>query len=66
MHIKDRQVPQCPLCQALITVQADQSVDFVVSRHIDTDCISDVARKRRVSATIASLLHNYYLTITSF
>lgn len=45
---KDIQIPICPLCnQAVPYEHRDQSPDIVVSAHIDRDCKSDPARKKR-------------------
>lgn len=44
---KDNQVPVCPLCNNPITVKKGESPDIVVGRHIDNDCQSDLAKKRR-------------------
>jgi len=47
-HRKDVQIPICPLCnQAVPYEYRDQSPDRVVSAHIDRDCKSDPARKKR-------------------
>lgn len=44
---KDNQVPVCPLCNNPITVMKGEVPDVVVGRHIDNDCQSDLAKKRR-------------------
>ncbi len=45
---KNVQVPICPLCnQAVPSLNRDQSPDRVVSDHIDRDCKSDPALKKR-------------------
>jgi len=45
---KNVQVPICPLCnQAVPSLNRDQSPDRVVSEHIDRDCKSDPALKKR-------------------
>lgn len=47
-HRKNVQVPVCPLCnQAVPLEHRNQSPDRVVSDHIDRDCKSDPALKRR-------------------
>jgi len=47
-HRKNIQIPICPLCnQAVPYEYRDQSPDRVVSAHIDRDCKSDPARKKR-------------------
>ncbi|CAF3432420.1 unnamed protein product [Rotaria sp. Silwood1] len=47
-HRKNIQVPICPLCnQAVPFEYRDQSPDRVVSAHIDRDCKSDPALKKR-------------------
>ncbi|XP_021371212.1 AN1-type zinc finger protein 2A-like [Mizuhopecten yessoensis] len=44
---KDNQVPVCPLCNQPIPIKKDEMPDVVVGQHIDNDCQSDPARKRR-------------------
>lgn len=44
---KDNQVPVCPLCNNPITVKKGELPDVIVGRHIDNDCQSDLAKKRR-------------------
>ncbi|XP_061184696.1 AN1-type zinc finger protein 2A-like isoform X1 [Saccostrea echinata] len=44
---KDNQVPVCPLCNTPIPVKKGEMPDVVVGQHIDRDCQSDPARKRR-------------------
>ncbi|XP_046369399.2 AN1-type zinc finger protein 2A-like isoform X1 [Haliotis rufescens] len=44
---KDNQVPVCPLCNEAISVKKGDLPDAVVSRHIDNDCSSDLAKQRR-------------------
>ena len=47
-HRKNVQIPVCPLCnQAVPYEYRDQSPDRVVSAHIDRDCKSDPAKKKR-------------------
>jgi len=47
-HRKNVQVPICPLCNQAVPLQhRDQSPDRVVSAHIDRDCKSDPALKKR-------------------
>lgn len=44
---KDNQVPVCPLCNQPVPLKKDEMPDVVVGQHIDNDCQSDPARKRR-------------------
>ncbi|XP_060078826.1 AN1-type zinc finger protein 2A-like isoform X2 [Ylistrum balloti] len=44
---KDNQVPVCPLCNQPIPIKKNEVPDMVVGQHIDNDCQSDPARKRR-------------------
>jgi len=45
---KNIQVPVCPLCNQVVPLQhRDQSPDLAVSDHIDRDCKSDPALKKR-------------------
>ncbi|CAF1450188.1 unnamed protein product [Adineta ricciae] len=47
-HRKNIQIPVCPLCnQAVSSVNRDQSPDVIISAHIDRDCKSDPALKKR-------------------
>ncbi|NWU94726.1 ZFN2B protein, partial [Upupa epops] len=44
---KDVQVPVCPLCNAPIPVRRGEMPDIVVGEHIDRDCKSDPAQRKR-------------------
>ncbi|KAK3099492.1 hypothetical protein FSP39_005254, partial [Pinctada imbricata] len=44
---KDNQVPVCPLCNKPVPLKKKELPDVVIGRHIDNDCQSDPARKRR-------------------
>ncbi|KAM9123529.1 AN1-type zinc finger protein 2B isoform 2-T2 [Pangshura tecta] len=44
---KDVQVPVCPLCNVPIPVRKGQMPDVVVGQHIDRDCKSDPAQRKR-------------------
>ncbi|XP_069473029.1 AN1-type zinc finger protein 2A-like isoform X6 [Ambystoma mexicanum] len=44
---KDVQVPVCPLCNIPIPVKRGQMPDIVVGAHIDQDCKSDPAQRKR-------------------
>ncbi|CAF1078289.1 unnamed protein product [Rotaria magnacalcarata] len=47
-HRKNVQVPICPLCNQAVPLQhRDQPPDHAVSDHIDRDCKSDPAMKKR-------------------
>ena len=41
--IKDKQVPVCPLCGAIIPVRPGEDADTRVGHHIDTACRSQPA-----------------------
>ncbi|NXS05835.1 ZFN2B protein, partial [Oxylabes madagascariensis] len=44
---KDVQVPVCPLCNTPIPVRREEMPDIVVGEHIDRDCKSDPAQRKR-------------------
>jgi len=44
---KDIQVPVCPLCNQPISVPRGEMPDIKVGEHIDRDCQSDPAKKKR-------------------
>uniref|UniRef100_A0A8C5RA59 Zinc finger AN1-type containing 2B n=1 Tax=Laticauda laticaudata TaxID=8630 RepID=A0A8C5RA59_LATLA len=44
---KDVQVPICPLCSTPIPVKRGEMPDIVVGAHIDQDCKSDPAQRKR-------------------
>ncbi|KAG8125298.1 hypothetical protein E2320_020634 [Naja naja] len=44
---KDIQVPVCPLCSTPIPVKRGEMPDIVVGAHIDQDCKSDPAQRKR-------------------
>ncbi|CAG9571817.1 unnamed protein product [Danaus chrysippus] len=44
---KDVQVPQCPLCGALVPGKRGEPPDVAVGAHIDNQCTSDPAKERR-------------------
>ncbi|XP_048339742.1 AN1-type zinc finger protein 2B isoform X4 [Sphaerodactylus townsendi] len=44
---KDVQVPVCPLCSMPIPVKRGEMPDIVVGTHIDQDCKSDPAQRKR-------------------
>ena len=44
---KDIQVPVCPLCRIPIPVPRGEAPDVKVGEHIDRDCQSDPAKKKR-------------------
>jgi len=47
-HRKNIQIPVCPLCnQAVSSVNRNESPDRIISAHIDRDCKSDPALKKR-------------------
>jgi hypothetical protein len=49
------QVPVCPLCNQPVPVGKNQSADNVVGRHIDNDCQSSPAQRKRVYVNQCSL-----------
>ncbi|NWX39044.1 ZFN2B protein, partial [Steatornis caripensis] len=44
---KDVQVPVCPLCNTPVPVRRGEMPDVVVGEHIDRDCKSDPAQRKR-------------------
>ncbi|CAG5122962.1 unnamed protein product [Candidula unifasciata] len=44
---KNNQVPVCPLCRLPCPTTKGESPDIVVSKHIESDCLSDPAKNRR-------------------
>jgi len=40
--------PVCPLCNQPVASPRDQAPDIAVGQHIDRDCQSDPAQKRRM------------------
>ena len=53
---QDIQVPVCPLCNQPVPVKRGQQPDIGVSNHIDNECQSDKAiKKRKVYANRCSL-----------
>ncbi|CAH4034952.1 unnamed protein product [Pieris brassicae] len=44
---RDVQVPQCPLCGALVPGKRGEPPDVAVGAHIDNQCTSDPAKERR-------------------
>ncbi|XP_064178550.1 AN1-type zinc finger protein 2A-like isoform X1 [Anguilla rostrata] len=44
---KDVQVPVCPLCNTPIPIKRGEMPDFKVGEHIDRDCKSDPAQRKR-------------------
>ncbi|KAJ0001226.1 hypothetical protein NQD34_006246 [Periophthalmus magnuspinnatus] len=53
---KDIQVPVCPLCNIPIPVKRGEMPDIKVGEHIDRDCKSDPAQRKRKASTLL-LLH---------
>ncbi|KAM7371868.1 hypothetical protein PAMP_009075 [Pampus punctatissimus] len=45
--VKDVQVPVCPLCNIPIPIKRGEMPDIRVSEHIDRDCKSDPAQRKR-------------------
>ncbi|CAG9859135.1 unnamed protein product [Phyllotreta striolata] len=43
----NNRVPVCPLCEQPVPIKQGELPDYVVGLHIDNDCQSDPARKRR-------------------
>ncbi|ESO10533.1 hypothetical protein HELRODRAFT_124735, partial [Helobdella robusta] len=48
-HLRDNQIPMCPLCSKAVPVKFEkgETADQVVGRHIDNDCQSDAAEMKR-------------------
>uniref|UniRef100_A0A672MGU1 AN1-type domain-containing protein n=1 Tax=Sinocyclocheilus grahami TaxID=75366 RepID=A0A672MGU1_SINGR len=54
---KDIQVPVCPLCNTPIPIRRGEMPDIKVGEHIDRDCKSDPAqRKRKVGGALGPCL----------
>lgn len=51
-HPQDVQVPVCPLCNTPIPVKRGEMPDIKVGEHIDRDCKSDPAQRKRKVAWI--------------
>uniref|UniRef100_A0A8C3TNN0 AN1-type domain-containing protein n=1 Tax=Catharus ustulatus TaxID=91951 RepID=A0A8C3TNN0_CATUS len=47
VYKKDVQVPVCPLCNTPVPVRRGEMPDVVVGEHIDRDCKSDPAQRKR-------------------
>lgn len=45
--VQDIQVPVCPLCNTPIPVKRGEMPDIKVGEHIDRDCKSDPAQRKR-------------------
>ncbi|KAI6240053.1 AN1-type zinc finger protein 2B-like Protein [Aphelenchoides fujianensis] len=52
----DVQVPVCPLCNQPVPTGKNEIADVVVGAHIDNECQSDPARKKRAYVNSCSLL----------
>ncbi|XP_013776706.1 AN1-type zinc finger protein 2A-like isoform X2 [Limulus polyphemus] len=52
---KDVQVPVCPLCNKPVSVKRGEPPDITVGEHIDRDCLSDPAAKRKIYTNRCSL-----------
>ncbi|KAI6188595.1 AN1-type zinc finger protein 2A-like protein [Aphelenchoides besseyi] len=51
----DVQVPVCPLCNTPVPTAKNEIADVVVGAHIDNDCQSDPARRKRAYVNACSL-----------
>ncbi|XP_053837760.1 AN1-type zinc finger protein 2B isoform X2 [Vidua macroura] len=47
LSLQDVQVPVCPLCNTPVPVRRGEMPDVVVGEHIDRDCKSDPAQRKR-------------------
>lgn len=47
IFLQDIQVPVCPLCNIPIPVKRGEMPDIKVGEHIDRDCRSDPAQRKR-------------------
>lgn len=45
--VQDVQVPVCPLCNTPIPIRRGEMPDIKVGEHIDRDCKSDPAQRKR-------------------
>ncbi|XP_076319550.1 AN1-type zinc finger protein 2A-like isoform X2 [Tachypleus tridentatus] len=54
-HQRDIQVPVCPLCNKPVPVKRGEPPDIKVGKHIDMDCQSDPAAKRKIYTNRCSL-----------
>lgn len=57
LSLQDVQVPVCPLCNTPVPVRRGQMPDVVVGEHIDRDCKSDPAQRKRKVETQHSPRH---------
>lgn len=53
--LQDVQVPVCPLCNTPVPVRRGEMPDVVVGEHIDRDCKSDPAQRKRKVGTWCSI-----------
>lgn len=51
LSLQDVQVPVCPLCNTPVPVRRGEMPDVVVGEHIDRDCKSDPAQRKRKVGT---------------
>lgn len=47
LFLQDIQVPVCPLCNTPIPIKRGEMPDIKVGEHIDRDCKSDPAQRKR-------------------
>lgn len=52
LSLQDVQVPVCPLCNTPVPVRRGEMPDVVVGEHIDRDCKSDPAQRKRKVCTV--------------
>lgn len=52
LSLQDVQVPVCPLCNTPVPVRREEMPDIVVGEHIDRDCKSDPAQRKRKVCTV--------------
>lgn len=52
LSLQDVQVPVCPLCNTPVPVRRGEMPDVVVGEHIDRDCKSDPAQRKRKVGTV--------------
>lgn len=53
LSLQDVQVPVCPLCNTPVPVRREEMPDIVVGEHIDRDCKSDPAQRKRKVCAVA-------------
>lgn len=55
--VQDVQVPVCPLCNTPVPIKRGEMPDIKVGEHIDRDCKSDPAQRKRKVLTFKLKVH---------